>query len=229
MNLEFGPGVFSYAALGFYLAAMLTRREILLRVLLLAGTGCYIVYYSFAVERPLWDAIIASIAIGAGNIYVLSSIVMDRTTFGMSARDVNLYQRFPTFNPGQFRRLMRIATWHETHDPDLLCTEGQEPAKLYFVHKGAIVIERGGQQIRSEADRFVGELSFMAGSGALANATVRVIEGSAYLSWDKAELRALLATSERFSQAFAAAINIDLSRKLHATWPGTSSAVEAPQ
>ena len=53
---------------------VLTRNELLLRALLLVGTFCYIVYYYFISDAPLWDAIWASLVIGIANLFMLSLI-----------------------------------------------------------------------------------------------------------------------------------------------------------
>ncbi|MEM1376754.1 MAG: cyclic nucleotide-binding domain-containing protein [Pseudomonadota bacterium] len=218
LGLEFGSATFSYIALGFYLVAMLVRHELLMRSLLLAGTFFFILYYWVAASSPLWDAMIASTAIGLANLFVMSQIIMDRTTLGMAGKDVDLYRHFSTFSPGQFRKMMRIGDWQTATDTTTLCVEGEEPEHLFFVHKGSIVVERDGKAIDLEPNRFVGELSFMAGSGVDANATVKVLEGAEYVAWPKKRLRSALSDSDKLSNAFGALLNKDLSRKLHSNW-----------
>jgi len=48
-------GSFVYLALMFYVLGSLVRDELWLRVLILTGSFCYVIYYIYAPERPLWD------------------------------------------------------------------------------------------------------------------------------------------------------------------------------
>jgi len=50
--------IFVYGALLFYVLGFLFRDELWLRGLLFVGTIFYILYYYFAAQSPLWDAIL---------------------------------------------------------------------------------------------------------------------------------------------------------------------------
>ncbi|MEN0041309.1 MAG: hypothetical protein AAF764_08210, partial [Pseudomonadota bacterium] len=59
------PNSLAHAAAGFYALGLLTRNQILLRLLILFGTGFYIAYYYLAPSMPLWEAIIWSCILGS--------------------------------------------------------------------------------------------------------------------------------------------------------------------
>lgn len=209
----------SYVALAFYVSAMLVRSTIMLRVLLLAGTTSYIGYYAFVGDSPLWDAIFASLAIGAANLFMLTRIVLERSTFGMDARMLALFERFTTFNPGQFKRIMRLADWQSANTDLQVCTIGQVPKGLYFIIDGEVDLIRKDKTTTLTGSRFVGELSFLLDQDATANATVIIKSGTSFVVWERTPLRAMMDKSDPLSNAFAALFNKDLSHKLHASWP----------
>ena len=120
-EIALSPSLFANGALLFYVIGLLMREGLLLRTFLLAGTGCYLLYYFTIADTPLWDAIYASTCIAIANVYSILRSVMDRSTIGMSHDYKELYGHFPTLTPGQFRRIMRCATWHETEAPQELC------------------------------------------------------------------------------------------------------------
>ena len=51
-----------------YILGFLVRDELLLRLLVLGGSGLYILYYFLFPATPLWDAIITSLILGVANI-----------------------------------------------------------------------------------------------------------------------------------------------------------------
>ena len=65
-------GVFVNLALLFYVLGFLARDEIWLRGLILIGTAFYLIYYYYAADTPLWDAIFASGVLGLANIYMIA-------------------------------------------------------------------------------------------------------------------------------------------------------------
>ena len=55
------PGLLAWAAGGLYAVGYLVINQVILRILVLFGTGFYIWYYAVVADVPLWDAILASI------------------------------------------------------------------------------------------------------------------------------------------------------------------------
>ena len=106
-SVFFSVGIFVHLALLFYVLGFLVRDELWLRGLILIGSGFYILYYYYASATPLWDAIFASAVIGLVNISMMVVIVRERSTIGMNAEMLLLYESFPTLSPGQFRRIIR--------------------------------------------------------------------------------------------------------------------------
>lgn len=211
--------LFAHVALACYVIALLARKDMVLRLMLLLGTAFYILYYFFVGETPLWDAIFASVVIGLANIYGIVVLLIDRTTLGMSQSLRDVYAGFPTLNPGQFRRVMRLAEWHVAETETVLCSEGTVPRALFFTLDGPVLLQRGAEQVAVPARQFVGEVSFILGDGTPASATVTVAPGARYVAWDRQRLGALVAKSAPLANAFGALFNHDIARKLTTSWP----------
>lgn len=219
MEFELSARIFAHLALACYVAGLLARKDINLRYLILIGTGFYILYYSFVADAPLWDAIIASLFIGLANSVSLVRIYLDRSTRGMGPRARALYAKFPTLNPGQFRRIMKHADWKQAGTDTVLCQNGHIPPALYYFIEGEAIMKRGDQQTPLQDEQFIGELSFIKGPDAVASATVIARPGARYVEWDRAALYQLRARSTSLSNAFGALFNRDMVAKLSTSWP----------
>lgn len=225
-DFVFSPSLFANGALLFYVIGLLMREGLLLRTFLLAGTGCYLLYYFTIADTPLWDAIYASTCIAIANIYSILRSIMDRSIIGMSHEYKELYGHFPTLTPGQFRRVMRCATWHKAEVPEELCHEGFEPEALYFVQKGPVFLSRSGQQTRIQPQQFLCEISFVQGRGSVASASVLLGAGARYVRWDRARLYRMMDRSLPLANAVSAMFNKDMSHKLARSWPHSHTSAQ---
>jgi hypothetical protein len=212
--------LFVHGALACYVAGFAVRDELILRLFVTVGSTLYILYYYFISDSPLWDAIWASAVIAGINVLMSLVILRERSTIGMSAPMRQLYEAFPTLNPGQFRKIMRDADWRTAERETELCTRGAPLDHLYFVTKGAVYVERGGKRSRVEAGNFIGEISFLIGG----EATARVVapEGTEYVVWSRKRLGEMMKKSLRLSNALSALFNTDIARKLSVSAPELS-------
>ena len=211
------PRVYVHLALLFYVVGFLTRDELILRFQVLAGTIFYILYYYFIAPVPLWEAILGSVAIALANIYSSFIIIRERSTFGMSAEEVSLYQHFDTLRPGHFRRVMKHADWQHIETDEILLKEGRPVEKLYFIRSGSVQLQRGGKVSTLGAGHFLGELAFLQNTPA--SATVTAGQGAEIISWDQSRLKKIMDRSPTISNAIVALFNKDLAIKLSVSWP----------
>ncbi|MEM6387501.1 MAG: cyclic nucleotide-binding domain-containing protein [Pseudomonadota bacterium] len=211
------PRVYVHLALLFYVIGFLTRDELILRVQVLVGTVFYGLYYFFIAPVPLWEAILGSVAIGAANIYSSIVIMRERSTFGMSQKELQLYAHFTTLRPGHFRRIMRKADWIRIDADTVLLEEGGSVEKLYFVQSGSVQLKRGNKVSSLGPGHFLGELAFLTNSAA--SASVIADNGAEVIAWDQAQLRKIMDRSPTISNAIVALFNKDLARKLAVSWP----------
>ena len=210
-------GVFVNLALLFYVLGFLARDEIWLRGLILIGTAFYLIYYYYAADTPLWDAIFASGVLGLANIYMIIVISLERSTVFMSADDLALYQSFGTLNPGQFRLIMKRATREILSDDRVLAREGVVSDHLVFVVDGQFQVQRAAVVADVAPPSFVGEVGFLLERPASATVTARA--GTEILQWQARDIRALMARKPELSNAMIALFNLDLAQKVARSMP----------
>lgn len=209
------PNSLAHAAAGFYALGLLTRNQIILRVLILLGTGFYIAYYYLAPSVPLWEAIIWSCILGTANIYVLAGLTLDRTTFALSSWERSLYEKFPGLAPGEFRRLVKSGTWIEGNGVSHLTIEGAKQDHLFCTLDGLVTIKRQGEEFAVEGGCFIGEIAYLLNTPATATATAA--DGTWTMRWSFEDLRKLEERYPALRISVRDAFNVDMARKVART------------
>lgn len=210
MILGLGVGVLVYAAFVFDLFGFMARDELWLRLLMLAASMLYLVYYFIVAGTPLWDALITNGALALVNLVMIGVVIYERTTFSMSAEDSAIYRQFPMMSPGQFRRFLKLATRIEGQQT--LTVDAEPVERLYFLHHGHARIIKHGADAVIGPDTFVGEIAFVTGNPA--SATVELEPGGQALAWRFEDLKKLFDRRPALKTALVAHLNIDLVRKV---------------
>lgn len=195
-----------------YVIAFLFRDEALIRGFSVLGTLLYMGYYFWYPAEPLWDAIITSTIFLLANVIVIFMILLERTTFHLGEEEKRLYQAFATLTPGDFRKLLKLATWRTSDGTDVLTTAGQKPENLYYILSGEVEIEKDGVKFPLSEGRFVGEIGYVLDGPA--TGTVRAPAGTRYVAWKTSELRQLGRRKPAIGIALTALLGEDLARKL---------------
>lgn len=212
LDFLFGAGIFVHLALIFYGLGFLFRDELLLRALILTGTVFYLIYYFYAADTPLWDAIFGSSVLFIINSTMILIILRERTTLTLNKDETELYGVFNTLTPGQFRRLMKIAKWHEPKAPTLVVKEGQRSDRLFFSMPGKIYMEKEGKTFTVNGNMFIGEVGFMLDEPA--SASVTLLPGTKFVEWKSEDLLRLMKKSQPMENALKAMFNYDLAQKV---------------
>ena len=194
-----------------FLLAYLVRDQILLRGLIILGTVFYIVYYFF-METPLWSALLWNSSFVVINLIMIGVIYSDRASFVMSEREKKLYQVFNTLSPGEFKKLLKIADWFDGSSEEQITTEGEVPARLYFIIDGEALIARDDKKFFVGPSVFIGELVYLIKKPA--TATVKLTDKVVGISWKTSSLIKLLASNPQMKIAFDGLLNQDLAAKL---------------
>lgn len=195
-----------------YVIAFLFRDEALIRLFSVIGTLLYMGYYFWYPAEPLWDAIITSTIFLGANVVVIFMILLERTTFRMSEDEKRLYEGFATLTPGEFRRLLKLASWNASDGEAVLTRAGERPSRLFYILDGDVLIDKGGSQFPVSDGRFIGEIGFVLGEPA--TGTVTAPEGTRYVSWTSDELERLGRKKPAIGTALTALLGKDLARKL---------------
>ncbi len=197
---------------GIQAAAMLFRNQIMLRCILILGTGLYIGYYLTIVAPPLYEAAFISAAIGLSTFYGLIRLLLDRSQILLKADMIPIYQAMGAIEPGQFRRLMRLGQCHRLTTETVLTQEGIIPDKLYFVTSGALVAEKGESIFILHGPMFIGEIAYITGTPA--SATIRASAGAELVEWKSDALQREARRKPALGLALEARLARDLAAKL---------------
>jgi len=204
-----------HAAAVVYVIAFLARDELHLRLLALAGSSLYVLYYFFFPAEPLWDAIMSSSILIFANLIILSRILLERTTFSLNADEKQLFTAFDTLTPGQFRKVLKNASWHLAAQDTKLTEKGEGLRSLFYITEGSVMVEKSDQTFALPDNNFVGEIAYILEREPTATATAPA--GTRYVEWDTSEMRLLSKKNPELGNALIALLTRDLAEKLSAS------------
>lgn len=214
----FDPAWLIHVGTALLLIGYFIRDELKLRVMIIVSSAVFNFYYWLVPDPPLWDAVLTGVLMIAVNLWVLSQVLMDRTTFRMTVEEKRLFSMLSSLTPGQFRKLLRIARWSkpESNSPQLLTEEDKPSDRLFFVVDGEVTIRKQEQDFPLPAGHFVGEIAFVRGGAATANVWAPM--GTRLIDWNVEELSALGERYPALGNAVAALLTQDLADKLAVSW-----------
>ena len=206
--------VAGHVAFGLIALSYLVREILWLRIISLVASFAAIAYNHFAPDRPLWLVIGWNVVFIAVNVGHVMWLLRERRGLEFSDEEKELRETiFPMLPPLDFARLLRLGTWRDAGNGEALVNAGQESSQLYLIYRGAVAVEKEGEPRRQLGDgAFVGEVSFLTGSGSAA--TVRTVEPTRLLAWDKDSLHSLTRRNATIQRALQSAISCDLAEKL---------------
>jgi len=208
------PTLFVHAAAVCYVIALGIRDQLILRLLILLGTGFYIAYYLVAAQTPLWEAAGWSILMAAVNLVVIIQLIRERSTLSMDEEERMLYGAFTGLTPGEFRSLLKLGHWEIGDGKQLLTQENENNDRLYYLVEGHIEGDKKGLGFEVKAPSFLGEVSMVLNCPA--TATVVASKDCRYLYWDRSDLDALQKRKPSIAIALSALLKVDLARKVAA-------------
>lgn len=211
---EIGPGLLVHVAALTQVAGFLLRDQLRLRALVAVGGGLYLLYYYyFAPAAPLWEAMFWSATMVSVNLVMIALIARNRSHRALSDDALRMYGAFSAMEPGDFRRLLRLARVFDADAPVTLTRLGEQADRVFYVIHGTAEIARADRALSAQGPMFIGEMRYLLGCAA--SATVTVAPGARVAEWDAATLRRFCARHDRISRALEVAFNRDLALKLH--------------
>lgn len=209
------PDLLVLAAAGTYFLAYLIINQVILRVLVLIGTVCYIAYYATVADDPLWVAIWTSVALGLSNIFGLCLLLGARSRLAIPQEYRALYENTPGFKevpPGDFGAIIKAASEETYEDAQQLMSEDAPNETLYYLLSGSAQANKLGHSFDLPPGIFLGEAAYLLNTNAAA--TISTEPGATVLRWDFRELRRLSQRRPRFKLALEALISRDQARKV---------------
>jgi hypothetical protein len=176
------------------------------------GTLLYIWYYAISSDTPQCAAIWTSIAMGFANVIGIFGLWLRSSSVSIPKKHRDIYAYFNILPPGDFRKLMRVAT-RETLPTGFVLTKNNARVKVvYFIISGGVVAEKFGETFYLPDGIFIGEVGYLTGNRA--SATTMLTEQSDVLSWNVSDLKNHSERDVRFKLAMDALISIDLADKV---------------
>ena len=142
-------------------------------------------------------------------------LIFENRGIKFSEEEQELYDTvFKNFAPIEFMKLIRLAEWRVSSKDEYLAVKDEALDSLKLIYNGDAVVERDSREIARLYDgRFVGELSYLKGTGN-ATASVRTLRTTRYLSWQKEDLRKLLKRNPTMDVAMNTLFQNDIINKL---------------
>jgi len=206
-------GLIHVAAL-ISVAALTCKDQIVLRGLLVVSTVLYILYYFVVPEVLLWDAIFWTVVNLGVNLLMMTQLLLARTQFRLSSDERRLFAAFGTLSPGEFRALMKIATWRRAETTQILVREGAPVETIYYVLDGTPRVTKGGRSFPVRPLVFIGEIGFL--RQIPATATVTVEPGTFYVEWPAKALSTLQMRRPMIKVALDSLLAADMAAKMAA-------------
>lgn len=155
------------------IASMLSRRMVVLRIVVVASALAGMIYDIFVLQDPVgafWEVLLAAV-----NVVQLAIIWREDRAADFSDEDRLLVDdRLPVLSPGRKRRLLDTGDWVDLPVGRVLTEAGTRPEALYFLASGRAEVRRDGARIAiCGPGDFVGELALIE-DGATASADVVV-------------------------------------------------------
>ena len=196
--------------------AFLLRDQLKLRLMMAVSLFLQGLYYYAIPGGPFFDPLFWKVVSFAANLLMIVLVFGGRLDFGIPQDLRGLYEKISVLSPGQFRKLVKLTRRTHTSDKALL-VEGQQPQELHFLIKGQCTLEKGNGAYPIGAGVFLGEIAFL--NNAPASATVRLLEGAECVTWNSAELKALMQKDKAIDIAMRGVFNHDLAAKLATSFP----------
>ena len=208
----FTPTVLIALAGGVQMFGYLLINQVYLRLTMICSTTFYILYYFNAAETPLWSAIgisamtIVTILIGLAALYARNA------SWSIPEDHRDIYPLFDELQPGDFRKIMRLAKRVTLDEARVVTHEGQAPDNLYFVISGTFSVQKGKARFDVPGPTFIGEVAYLLGTSSAATTTL--LAGTEVLIWSRAALHRQDRSAPRRKLALEAIISRDLATKV---------------
>jgi CRP-like cAMP-binding protein len=193
-------------------AALALKDQIKLRAVLLVSILSSVASHVVGRAGPQWNDLFWNGVQVTINVVVLVQLILSRTHIGLTAEQEELFKAFHSLTPGEFRGLVRLASWETAAETRVLTTEGEQPEDLFYVLRGAVEIEKSGRVFQIEPRAFIGEVAFL--HSCPASATVRVEKGARLIRWNVTALEKGLDARSGLRVALMRLIGLDMAAKV---------------
>lgn len=199
-----------------YLCSYLVRDMLWLRVLTVVAGLSLLPFYGSCSDHVLWAPIAWNLVFMAVNLVQIGILLRERRPQFLIGPEQDLYREvFADLTPGEFRRLMKLASWREIEPGHTIVRRDTVVRDMLVLREGALEVRVAGRVIaRLAPGQFVGEMSFL--SGNTATADVIASEASCVIAWSQENLNALLEKKPALAFKMRGILGRDVVAKLRA-------------
>jgi hypothetical protein len=212
MFADFDPYIVMHLAALIAVVALALRDQLKLRSVLLVSIALTAVYNYALLREPSWKDLFWNAVTFTMNLVVLIQIILDRTHIGLSQEEDELFSAFQMLTPGEFRAIVKLATWRTAEADVIITQEGVVPDHLYYILRGGVLVSKGGRDIKIGARTFIGEVAFL--HRRPASATVQLEPGTRYLEWPVRKLDGRIDGKQALKHAVLRLISFDMATKV---------------
>lgn len=206
-----GMNVFFIASGLVFLIGFIIRDIVMSRALFAFAVGL-LIYGGVSVGMDflllLWGFLALFVNLG-----VIWRDMAARYTTPLNDDEMALQRELPGFSDGDFRRLMKLATWETLDAPKQLTEQGVPAEALYYIVSGGATVNKSGTEIPVADNVLIGEISFT--QNVPTTATVEAHAGSVLVKWPSKKLHKLM-KRRSLKAAFDDLLAHDLAEKLAA-------------
>ncbi len=196
------------------LGSYLVRDILLLRVIAVAASGCFISYF-MTQDPPGYEAAAWNVVYVLVNGVQIAILVRERMAGKLTREEAALRERvFPFMPPHKFAKFVRLAQpCALTPEDGALVEAGARVDWLWLVLDGTLEVRTHDRVVASCTDGdFIGEMAFIDQSAA--SARVSATRTVRMLSWSVGPLRSLLEREPDIQRELHAAIGLNMAQKL---------------
>lgn len=166
--------LYVHAANVCFLLAYLVRDILKLRILTFVA-GLFLLVFHLVLEPPAWGFVAWDLLFSAIQIVQIKRLIDERRPVALSEDERAVHRlAFRSLLPREVKRLCGSATIREIGAGDVLVTKGEEPSALTLILAGEVDVTAGGAHVATLREgQFIGEMTFLAGGKATADAVSR--------------------------------------------------------
>lgn len=206
------PSIWITIAGTLFTLGYLIINQVILRLMILAGSLAYLAYYLTAADEPLWSAMVTTGVMMLANVIGLSALYLRNSDWTVPKKYRDIYPLLQPISPGDFRSLMRHARYYDIETDTIVTQNGEVPDKVYFVISGQFQATKFGMTFPMGEHTFVGEVAYLMDSPSAA--TTLFPAGLQVVEWDRAKLAKRSRRNPRFKLALEAVMSRDLAKKV---------------
>lgn len=206
------PELWVFLASASFVLGYLIIHQVALRLVMMAGSAFYMVYYFLAGDTPLWGAIYGSILMICTNIIGLCTLYLRNANISVPKASEDIYHLFFPVRPGDFRALMRLGKRSVLQEERIITKEDQPLDSLFFIIRGTAQVVKRQNAFPVPGPVFAGEVAYLL--EARSSATMILPAGSEIIEWHVPTLRKAMQRKPRIKLALDAVISRDLATKV---------------